>query len=321
MKGKVLVTGANGFIGSHLIEELLAGGYQVRGLVRKTSNLEWLAGRNLDLCLGEVTDKQSLYPAVKGIDFILHTAGATKGKDQDYFIVNEEGTKNLLTACLEQNPKIKRIVYFSSLAAVGPANDLQPKNEMSECRPVSLYGAAKRKAEQLVIEYSRKLPTVILRVPTVYGPRDREGLTYFKLLKKGLRPILGDYFSIVFIKDVVRAAILCLEKDVKSGEIFFVSDGNCYTFDDIAKIAEQLMGVRTLRFRVPKPILSIYTFLLTKFSKGQSIINQDKIKELTQRCWICNINKIKNELGFNPQFGLAEGLKLTIGWYKERRWL
>uniref|UniRef100_A0A7C6A9F4 NAD-dependent epimerase/dehydratase family protein n=1 Tax=candidate division WOR-3 bacterium TaxID=2052148 RepID=A0A7C6A9F4_UNCW3 len=322
MKGKVLVTGANGFIGSHLVEGLLARGYPVRGLVRKTSNLEYLTGLSLELCYGELTDRQSLYPAVKDIDYIFHTAGATKAKNkEDYAKINEKGTENLLSVCLEQNPNLLRLVYFSSLAAAGPADDEKPLSETNECRPVSLYGETKLKAEQLVIEYSQKFPTVILRLPTVYGPRDREALTYFKLLKKGIRPILGDYFSVIFIKDVVTAAILCLEKDIKSGEIFFVSDGNCYSFDEMAEIAERLIGVKTFRFRVPKPMLRIYAFFLTKFAKGQSIINPDKIKELTQRCWTCNINKIRDELGFSPQFGLAEGLKLTIGWYKERRWL
>lgn len=319
---KVLVTGANGFIGSHLVDELLARGYTVRGLVRKTSNLEWLLDSPIELCYGEVTQKESLYSAVQGVDFILHTAGATKAKNkEDYERINYEGTKNLLEVSLEINPQLKRLVYFSSLAAAGPSNNYLPKSEASECVPSSLYGIAKLKAEKLLIEFKDRLLSVILRLPVVYGPRDREGLFYFRLLKKGLRPVFGGVFSTIFIKDAVTAAILCLEKDIKSGEIFFVSDGNCYSLDQVAEIAENLLKVKTLRFRVPKLIFNCYAWLLNKFSKNQTIINQDKIKELTQTGWICNINRIRDELGFIPQFGLAEGLKLTIGWYKERRWL
>ena len=322
MSGKALVTGANGFIGSHLVEELLARGYQVRGLVRKTSNLEWLSGLAVEFFYGEVTDKQSLYPAVKEVDFIFHAAGATKAKDKrGYEYINYQGTKNLLEVCNEINPRLKRFVYFSSLAAAGPSNNSHPKNEVGECVPVSLYGETKLKAEKLVVDSSNKFPTVILRLPFVYGPRDREGLVYFKFLKKGFRPVFGDTFSTIFIKDTVAAVILCLEKDVKSGEIYFVSDGNYYSLDEMAAIVEKLIGVKTLRFRVPKPVLSVYACFLDKFSKSQTIINQDKIKELTQKGWTCNINKIRSELGFNPKFSLAEGLKLTIGWYKERSWL
>ncbi|MEO0093570.1 MAG: NAD-dependent epimerase/dehydratase family protein [candidate division WOR-3 bacterium] len=322
MKGKVLVTGANGFIGSHLVEELITSGYEVRGLVRRTSNLEWLKGLPVDLCYGEVTDKSSLYWAVKDTDFILHTAGVTKAKDiKEYEKVNSQGTANLLAVCCEINSNLKRFVYFSSLAAAGPARNSQPKDETCECQPKSIYGLTKWKAEQLVLESSQQLPTVILRLPVVYGPRDRDGLFYFKLLKKRLRPVFGKAFSVIFIKDLVRAVKLCLEKPIKSGEIFFVSDGNCYSFDEIAKIAEELLGIRTLRFRVPEPILTLLALLLAKFLPNASIINPDKIKELTQPRWTCNIDKIKNELGFCPQFSLAEGLQLTVGWYKAQRWL
>ena len=322
MSRNALVTGANGFIGSHLVEGLLARNYRVLGLVRKTSNLEWLKDLPVELHYGEVTDRQSLYPVVKDVDFIFHTAGATKARNKaEYENINYQGTKNLLEVCLETNPNLKRLVYFSSLAAAGPSNNSHPKNEAGECLPVSLYGEAKLKTEKLVVEFGKKLPTVILRLPTVYGPRDRDGLAYFQILKKGFRPVFGDMFSVLFIKDTVAAAMLCIEKDIKSGEIYCVSDGNCYSLDEMADIAEKLIGVNTFRFRVPKPVLSLYAGLIGKFSKSQTIINQDKIKELTQKCWTCNINKIRNELGFNPQFNLVEGLKLTIGWYKERRWL
>jgi nucleoside-diphosphate-sugar epimerase len=322
MHGKALVTGANGFIGSHLVEGLLARGYQVRGLVRKTSNLEWLSGLPIELNYGEVTNKPSLYPAVKDVDFIFHIAGTTKARNKsEYEFINYQGTKNLLEVCVESNPQIKRFVYFSSLAAAGPSNNSHPKNEAAECSPVSDYGEVKLKAEKLAVEFGKSLPTVILRLPAVYGPRDREGITYFKILKKGIRPVFGETYSALFINDAVTAAILCAENNIPSGAIYFVSDGDCHSLDEMAEIAEKLMGVSTLRFKVPKPILNFYACLQDKFSKNQSIINQDKIKELSQKCWTCDTTKIRNNLGFSPKFSLEEGLKLTIGWYKERRWL
>ena len=319
---KVLVTGANGFIGSHLVEALLKNGYQVRALVRKSADLKWLAGLPCEIVYGAISEINTLFPAVENVDFICHTAGATKAKTiEEFALINYGGTQNLLNACLKKNINLKRFVLFSSLAAVGPSDNSQSITEEKACYPISNYGTTKQQAESAVLEFKDKIPSVILRLSAIYGPRDKEILFYFKLLKKGVRPIFGETFSLCYVKDAVNAVILSLERDISSGSIYNIADAKCYTYDDVAIIAEQILNKKTLRIKVPKAILLAYATILHKISQGKSIINPDKIKELTSKCWVCDYKKASNELGFTAKYSLEDGLRETIEWYQGQGWL
>lgn len=319
--GKVLVTGANGFIGSHLVEGLLLKGYQVRALVRRTSNLKWLAGLPVELVYGTLNEMNTLLPVVESVDFICHTAGATKAKTvEEFALINYGGTENLLNACLRKNPLLKRFVLFSSLAAVGPSEDSQTITEYKACYPVSNYGITKQQAESAVLELKDKIPSVILRLSAVYGPRDKETLAYFKFLKKGIRPIFGGTFSICYVKDVVRAAILALEKNGVSGTIYNISSAGCYTFDELSALAVRILDKKTVRIKLPTFVLILYASIVQKFSPS-TILSPDKMKELTQKCWVCDIKKAQDELGFVTQYSLEDGLRETIEWYQGQGWL
>lgn len=319
---KVLVTGANGFIGSHLVERLLEKGYAVRALVRKTANLQWIKNLPIELFYGAICDYETLPAAIIGVDYIMHTAGATKGfSEKAYAEVNVEGTMNLVKACLDYNPGLKRFIFFSTLAVSGPSEKKSPKSEIMTCSPVSIYGKTKLHAERVIIELKDNIPSVILRLSACYGPRDNETLSYFKFLKNGVRPIFGGTFSICYVKDAINAALLCLEKNIESGTIYNISDGKCYSIDDLAVVAENIMGKKTLRVKVPKTLLKSYASIVHIFSSGSSVIGPDKIKELTQKYWVCDIEKIRKELGFIPKYSLEQGLKETIDWYKEHKYL
>ena len=318
---KVLVTGANGFIGSHLVEGLLAKGYQVRALVRRTADLKWLVGLPIEIMYGAISELNTLLPAVENVDFICHTAGATKAKTvEDFTLVNYGGTQNLLTACLQKNTNLKRFVLFSTLAVAGPTETDQMITEEKACFPVSNYGTAKLQTESLVLELKDKIPSVILRLSAIYGPRDKETLVYFKFLKKGIRPILGGTFSICYVKDVVNASVLALEKNIASGTIYNISSPGCYTFDELAVIAARFMNKKTIRVKLPVFILILYASLIKKFSPGP-ILSPDKIKELTQKCWVCDVKKAQHELGFITRYSLEDGLRETIEWYQRQGWL
>lgn len=319
---KVLVTGANGFIGSHLVEALLEKGYQVRALVRKTADLKWLAGLPIDITYGSITEFNTLLSAVENIDFICHTAGATKASAfADYGLVNYGGTENLINACLKRNPNLKRFILFSSLAVAGPSDNSLGITEEKDCFPISNYGTTKLQAESAVLEHKDKIPSVILRLSAIYGPRDKETLFYFKFLKKGIRPIFGGTFSACYVKDAVQAAILSIERNIASGTIYNISDSKCHTYDEFATIAEQILDKKTLRIKIPKPILYIYATILHKITKGKTIINPDKITELTQECWVCDSEKAKTQLGFSCRYSLEDGLRETIEWYQNQGWL
>lgn len=319
--GKVLVTGANGFIGSHLVEGLLQKGYEVRALVRRTADLKWLVGLPIEIRYGAITELNTLLPAVENIDYICHTAGATKARTiEDFALINYGGTENLLNACLKKNPYLKRFMLFSSLAAVGPSDNQAPMSEQKLCYPISNYGTSKQQAESAVLALKDKIPCVILRLSAIYGPRDKETLVYFKYLNKGIRPVFGGSFSICYVKDVVNACLLGLEKEIVSGTIYNIASPRCYTFDELAQVAESILSKKTLRIRIPTFILMIYASIIQKFSQD-SILSPDKIKELTQKCWVCDIKKAQTELSFTAQYDIEDGLRETISWYKNQGWL
>ncbi|MEO0091321.1 MAG: NAD(P)-dependent oxidoreductase [candidate division WOR-3 bacterium] len=318
----VLVTGANGFIGSHIVEGLLQKKYQVRVLVRKTANLQWIKDLPIEIFYGAISNYEDLPPAVTDVDFIIHCAGATKGKtEKDYMTANVIGTQNLLKACLNYNQTLKRFIFISTISASGPSPNNLPITETKICTPVSIYGKTKLQAESIVLEMKDKIPSVILRLSAIYGPRDKETLAYFKFLKIGISPIFGGLVSMCYVKDVVSAIILCLEREIPSGTIYHISDGKCYNILEIAKTAEAILDKKTLKIKIPVVILKLYANVVNFFSPGTSVLGPDKIKELIQECWVCDINKIKNEIGFMPQYNLEQGLKETLQWYKEHHWL
>lgn len=325
---KALVTGANGFVGSHLVAQLLGKGYQVRCLVRKTSNLRWLSGLEVEYAYGSITDKRSLLDPVKEVDYIFHCAGLTKARSrEEYFKANAEGTENLLEVCLEDNPKIKRLVHISSQAAVGPGDDKQPLNEAAPCRPLTYYGESKLEGERIVLEHASQLPVTVIRPPAVYGPKDSDMLGFFKVANKGFRISFGkreSFLSLCYIKDLIDGIILAAENPKSIGQIYFVADDKVYSWSEAFKIISKILNKRTIPLKIPKSVAMFLAFISENFSKitgSAATFNIQKAKEITQRYWILDVSKAKAELGFFPQYDLETGAKETIRWYKEKGWL
>jgi len=325
---KALVTGGTGFIGSHLVEALLHGGVHVRCLIRKTSDLTWLKGLSIEFAYGDCGDQTSLGDAVKGMDQVFHLAGVTKAvKEETYFEVNASGTENLIHACLKNNPQLQKFIYLSSQAAAGPSRNGNKKRESDQCEPVSPYGQSKRMGEQLALAHSHELPLLILRPSAVYGPRDRDIYVFFKLLSKRIKPCLAgmdQYLSLCYVQDVVQAILLASESQESSGEIFFLSDGGGYRWEEIGDIFAQAMEITSVRIRVPKWFLSGIASVSEQFSKlsgKPSLISKGKAEEMIQKDWSCDITKARTVLGFEPQIRLAQGAKLTVEWYKKENWL
>lgn len=317
---KALVTGANGFIGSHLCAALVSKGDEVRGLVRKTSNLEWLAGLNLELVYGSIEDEDSLVRAVDGVDVVFHTAAVVRAKDKNDFLrINSEGSARLARASASAG--VKRFVLFSSAAAVGPVRPGESLSTKEVPTPVSIYGRAKLEAERATLEYQEAMRLVILRFPAVYGPRDRDGLLMWRMFSRGVVPILGGTFSLVYVADAVRAAVLAAECDCPSGSAFFVSDGNCYSYHQLARVWKEVTKKKVVCFRVPRFLTFFAAGLNQWLNREGAIFNLDKVRELCQACWVCTDNRTERWLGFKPEFDLRKGAEKTLRWYKEKGWL
>jgi nucleoside-diphosphate-sugar epimerase len=327
-KLKALVTGANGFVGSHLVEGLLSEDYQVTCLVRKTSNLRWLSRLKVEYVYADISEKDSLKNVSKEVDFIFHVAGLTKAKSkEEYFKANYQGTKNLIEVCIEDNPQIKRFVYISSQAAAGPGKDGQPLDEISPCNPVTDYGKSKLQGERIVLGYSSKLPVTIIRPPAVYGPKDPDILGFFKVANKGLKTLFGkgeSYISLCYVEDLVYGIILAAESPKAIGQIYFIADDQVYSWREAFQIIACVLDKKVITLRIPNAILFTVAFILENIFRllgKPALINIQKVREITQKYWLCDVSKAKKELGFSPKYKLKEGAEKTVRWYKEKGWL
>ena len=207
---KILVTGATGFVGSHIAERLAADGHDVRVLLRATSSRRFLEGVPFEAVEGDLTDAASLGPAARGVDAVIHAAGLVKARSvREFQAVNAQGTGNLLAAVEREAPGLTRFVYVSSIAAHGPSPGGAPRPLDAAPAPVSVYGRAKAEGEALVRRSPLADRAVMLRLPGVYGPRDFEFLTFFRLAKLRLAPLLHggrNTVSIIYVEDAAQAA-------------------------------------------------------------------------------------------------------------------
>jgi nucleoside-diphosphate-sugar epimerase len=319
---KALLTGATGFIGSHLCEELLKKGHEVTCLVRDTSKPKWIESLDVRFIKGDCLDVGSLTGAGRSFDYVFHLAGLTKSSSKDEFHeVNARGTENLLQVVAQKNPHMKRFIYMSSLSASGPSRDGAPLNEEAVPMPVSHYGRSKLEGEKRVLHYSDRIPVTILRPPAVFGPRDRDFFVFFKLIHKGVFPEWGKcYYSLLYIDDLVQGIILSAESETAEGKTYFLSSGRAFSGEEIASEIASALHVRITRMRVPKFVMPFFAFIGERVN-ARGIINRDNMRELNFSHWICDPKKAKEEIGFTPKVNLKEGIQWTADWYRIHRWL
>lgn len=325
---KVLVTGASGFVGSHIVEALAGQGLSVRALVRRSSSLAFLADRDTELAFGDVTDPASLCPALDGVLGVVHCAGLTKALSlEQYRQVNRNGTENLLRACCSVHPRPSRIVLLSSLAAFGPSRDERPVRESDEPHPVSNYGRSKLEGHRVAESSMKELSVSILIPPAVYGPRDRDIYAYFKFAKNGIVPFLGRrerYLSVVYVKDLARAAVECLLREEAAGRSYFVEDGEVHTWKSFAGAISRAMARKPACVVLPRFLALGVAILVDAFSqitRRPPLLGTQKMRDLLQPSWTCSGERIRKELGWQPQYPLWKGVEETCRWYVEHGWL
>jgi len=318
------VTGASGFIGGHLAEELARGGDEVFCLVRKTSDTRWLEKLNVKYAEGELRTKESLRRAVKGMDYIYHLGAVINAPDwETYHDVNTKGTQNLIEACLEEAPEIRKFVFVSSIAACGPSEPGRRLNEDDPCRPVSDYGRSKHLAEQIVLSYKDRLPVSIIRPPNVLGPRQKELFESIKLIRKRIMPLIGTgkpQTSLASVEDVIKAVLLVAEREQSRGRVYFVTDGRDYAWPEIAGAIAEFMGIKKFILKVPYGLQYFVAFLseiIGRFRGKASWVSRQFIVATRKYDWLYDSSKIENELGFRAGLDMRAAIRKTIDWYRE----
>jgi dihydroflavonol-4-reductase len=325
---RVLITGATGFIGSHLTEELHKKGYEIRCIIRKSSNLQWIKHLPIEYIDVDYKDKKTLQKAIENVDVVYHAAGVTKSKTKlGYFEGNHIPTKNLLEAILETDINISRFVHISSQAAVGPSLDGKPIDENTPFHPITTYGISKMEAEKECLKLMNQLPITIVRPPAVYGPRDRDVFAFFDTMNKGIQPMIGfrdTYVSLVHVKDLVNGIILCGENKNAIGKTYFISSERYYNWKELGDLTSEVLNKKVIRVHVPNAVvysIAALSEFFALFSSKPALLNIEKAKDITQRYWTCSIEKAKKELGYSETLTIREGIENTIEWYKSNGWL
>ena len=315
---RALVTGASGFIGSHLAEALALRGWEVRALVRPTSNLRWLARSGLTLVEGNLGDESSLRRAAAGCERVFHLAAVIHASSwEKHRAVNIQGTQNLLAACLEAAPRLQRFVFISSIAASGPSKRGQAKKETDPCRPISAYGQSKLEAEEVVRHYGAHFPTVILRPPNVLGAREKEVQAVLTALRYRIKPLLGkkeEQTSFIMVEDLVEAILLCGEKREAVGQTYNVTDGRGHSWREPVDILCRLLRRRC--WPLPYGLLDVSAGaaeLLFKLLGQRPPVRRSALRSIRDNYWIFDSSKIERELGFRPRLTLEEGLARIVG--------
>jgi nucleoside-diphosphate-sugar epimerase len=351
-----LVTGASGFIGSHLVDALQAGGESVRALLRRSSRRDNLRESNPDFVFGTLDDVEALAAAVDGVDTVYHVAGITSGFNrEDYDRANTMGVANLFEALGRSKQPARRVVYVSSLVAAGPSHPNVARREHHEVEEFTHYGRSKLAAERIAYEVARSGLTevVIVRPPLVYGPRDVQVLQMIKAANRhlvGQAGIRAKWLSAVHVKDLVDGILLASavgtplprESDnhvlAGGGEpyhhvpkdpihpagqgIYYFTDGGRTTEGGFGQTAARILGKRALTLPLPGPVVlgaGIVTQAFGRLRGKAPALNVDKARATLCTGWWCDDSKAIAEVGYAPTYSLERGLEQTIGWLRDNR--
>jgi dihydroflavonol-4-reductase len=325
----VVVTGATGFIGSHLVDRLLSEGATVRCLLRPVSPRGGAARHippdGAKPILGDLLTGAGLDSALEDADFVYHLAGVTKAlRTSDYYRGNVKATENLLRAMPAGNT---RLVHVSSLAAMGPSPDGVPLREDAAPHPLTHYGKSKLEGEQAVRGSAHSNRAVIIRPPVVYGPRDVDVYQVFKAAASGAMVRIGkpeSYFSFIYVSDLVDGLILAAQCRRAAGNDYFLSNPRAVSWTEFggAAAATMVKKIRTITLPVwAAYVAGSFADLLSRLTGRPGILSRDKILDARQRYWVCDSTRASTDLGFEAHTSLREGIAATLEWYRQAEWL
>jgi len=326
---KVLLTGANGFVGSHVLDRLRACGITTAVLLRPGGDRRFIEAHlpRLEVRTGFLGDPPSLTAAMQDITHVVHCAGCTKAlRASDFYEVNHVGTRHVVEAVNQQKGRIQRLVHISSLAAGGPATPDKPARENDPPNPISEYGKSKLAGEQEV-RGACEPEHVILRPPAVYGPRDAAFLPLFKAVRAHILPRFGhgqQALSLVFVKDLAEAVVTCLTHPAAPGKTFYVASPEVTNARELA--GEIALQMKAWTWPLPLPGAALWLLCclqdaISRLTGKPGLLGRQKYAELRAPGWVCDPDRLYQELRFVCAHTLKNGIATTLAWYRQQGWL
>lgn len=321
MSRTALITGATGFVGGHLVRRLAAAGWQVRALVRATSDTRALDAAGAEHVVGDLDAVDAIRDAADGADTVFHLAALTIARGEEPFVrANAQGTRNVVRGVLSAPNRPRRLVYLSSYAACGPARNGRPRGTDETPEPLTAYGRTKLQGEAAVRQAERDgIETAILRAPPVYGPGDQALLPYFRLVKRRLAPAPagGLRTHMVYVEDL--AAALARAADAPPG-VYAVAEPVEHPWDAVVSNIAAAMGTRPVRVPLP-PALVRGAGTVAGWFGGLGVFNREKAEEMLAPAWLCDLAGLDALLPPGTATPLAVGIARTARWYQEHGWV
>lgn len=326
---KVFLTGASGFVGSHVLDALLFGHHEVSILLQRTSNTRFIS-RHLGAVavhFGSLDDVPLLAKAMSGVEAVIHCAGKIKAlHSSEFYQVNRAGTRNVVMAANACGQSLRRLVYISSQAVSGPGDLSHPVEETGDPHPVSVYGRSKWLGETEVRLHCR-VPWTILRPAAVYGPRDAEFLNLFQKIKQRFMPLISGpkrSLNMVYGPDAAAAVLCSIMDDRGTGKTYHVAAEPPCTDEEFMQEIARSLNVRPFRLRIPRTLLYLGCSIqevLSRMTGRPNMLSRQKLPELLAPGWVCSTERIRKDLGFAAPTPLKEGIRQTLEWYRGEGWL
>jgi nucleoside-diphosphate-sugar epimerase len=328
---RVLVTGATGFIGRHVVAELRERGDEPVALARSSSNLVGLEG--VEIARGDMTRPETLEAAVDGADAVIHLAALLKAPWRaDFSSTNVEGAANVARACAAA-ARAPVLVVVSSLAAAGPAPPGELRDETMPPIPVSRYGRAKLAAERAARRAGRGVPITVVRPPMVLGEHDRGSLPLFRAAARGVAvaPVRARCeVSVVHARDLARALVAAAERgervDDLGGDgtgVYYAPATEAIDFLELGRAVGRALGRRVLGLRLPAAatwVANAAAEVAGRLTDRPGLLSLDKHREATAGSWVCSGAKLRDHLDWSPE-PLEQRLEETAAWYRSAGWL
>ncbi len=324
---KILVTGATGFVGSHLVDLLHKDGHEIYSLIRspaKAAEFE-VKGTLIEGSLSSHQENPWVASLPEDLEAVVHTAGIVHASNTDEFYkVNTHCTLQLGSDLMGRYPKLK-FILISSLAAAGASEKELSESSLEE--PLSEYGKSKLAAEQIVKDhFPKEWEKTIIRPPMVIGPRDPAVLDVFKMVKSGFVPGVGlkaglKAYSFVCVFDLIKTIELALQDSREETQVYFSSYPKPIRFDSLlTSIASHLEKRNPIIIPLPTGMIKIVSKLIPKLAP-KARLTEDKLKEIIPKAWLCSSEKSVKELGQSYEWNLERTIEVTLKDYQSRSWL